>query len=95
MHVIGIIVQCLFYLLSFPLFNKQQSSPPGWLSGEFVCPMVCFEYNTRLRQTFLAVYFLLLLLKHVRKVVSAFGKKVGLVLVLASQETSVSPTAMI
>ena len=46
------------------------------------------EFETRLRRTFFPAYFYLSpLLKHVRKVVGGFGKKVVLVLVWESQET--------
>ena len=50
------------------------------------------EFETQLMRNFFAAYFHLSpLLKHARKVVSAFGKKFVLVLVWESQETHVRP----
>ena len=67
------------------------SSPPGWLS------VVCvsdswpggYELDTWMKQSFFLAYFRLSPLKHVRKVVGSFGKKVVLVLVWESHETHV------
>ena len=47
------------------------------------------EFDNRLKQTFFVAYFRLSPLKHVRKVVDGFGKKVVQVLVGESQETHV------
>ena len=44
------------------------------------------EFDTQLRQTFFPAYFCHSPLKHVRKVVGTFGKKVVLVLVRECQE---------
>ena len=58
-----------------------------WLTGERVGLITwCsggYEFETRLRQKFFPAYFCLSpLLKHVRKVVRGFGKKLELDLVL-------------
>ena len=74
-------------------WNYQKCTLLGWLGVEHVKLMTWwFEFNTLLRQAFFPAYFSLPpLLKHVRKVVSGFGKisKVVLVHVLVweSQET--------
>ena len=63
--------------------HPKLGAPPGLLSGELVGLMTWwFEFDTRLRRTFFQVYFRLSpLLKHVRKVIGDFLKKVVLVLV--------------
>ena len=74
---------------SEPLTLSQTTVPPGWLSGERVGPDGC-KFDTRLRRTFFPACFRLSpLLKHVRKVVGGFGKKVVLVLVRENRKTHV------
>ena len=66
---------------------------PAWVAQ---CLTGGCEFDAWLRQTFFSAYFCLsCVLKHVRKVVDGFGKKVVLVLVCESQETRVSLTVTI
>ena len=74
------------------------SAPPGWLSSEHVGLMTWwYEFDPWLRQTFFLVYFHLSpLLKHVRKVVSGFGKKSCVSIgVIKPRNRCASPTATI
>ena len=68
---------------------------PRWLGGEQIGPGGC-EFDPRLRQTFFLAYFRLSpLQKHVRKVISGFGKKSCVINgVRKPGNTFASPTAM-
>ena len=81
------------------LVSKFRIPHPGGsvVSVSYTWPGGC-ELDTWLRRTFFPAYFRLSpLLKHVRKVVDGFGKKIVLVLVWECQETHTctSTTAMI
>ena len=95
-----LLVYCIYIIFLQNLYLSLRVSqcvdllvaPPGWLSGKRVGlgPGGC-EFKTRLRRTFFPAYFRLSpLLKHLRKVVGGFGKKVVLVLVWECQETHVN-----
>ena len=91
-ELLGLLVWILYLTSIFPKIDDII------IVTEFMCPARVApyswpggcEFKTQLRQTFFLAYFHLSpLLKHVRKVVGGFGKKVVLELVRESQEKHV------
>ena len=82
-------IVCLFDIQNLPEAESFQPCPDGSvISVSDPWPGGC-EFGARLRPSFFPAYFRLSPLKHVRKVVGRFRKKVVLLLVWESQETHV------